>query len=217
MNDAEIRAWQMECRAADLIKKMEKRGFTAVYAPTGEEAKKMVLELIPAEGLVGLLGSQTMNQIGVYAHLRESGRELVDHAVQTKGMSPEEADDYRRRIFGAQTMLASANAVDAEGRLYNIDGVGNRVASMIYGPKKVVLAIGLNKLAATPEAAWHRARQVASPQNNKRIGLPNPCVKSGRCHDCQLESSICNYFSVIDRSKPVGRINVDQIGDWLGY
>ena len=217
MNDAEIRAWQLECRAADLIKKMEKRGFKAVYAPTGEEARKAVIDLVPAEGSVGLLGSQTMNQIGVYAHFRESGRELVDHATQLKGLSPEEADEYRCRVFHTAAMLASANAIDGDGRLYNIDGIGNRVAAMIYGPKKVILAVGMNKVTASPEAAWLRARQIAAPQNNKRIGLPNPCVKSGRCHDCQLESSICSYFSIIDRSKPVGRINVVLIGDCFGY
>ncbi|MDL2260471.1 lactate utilization protein [Deltaproteobacteria bacterium OttesenSCG-928-K17] len=217
MTDKEILAWQKQCAAERLIKKMEKRGIHAVYAEDGPAAKKAVLEMVPAEGAVGLLGSQTMNQIGVYAHFRESGRELVDHATQTKGMSPEEADAYRRRIFQAEAMLASANALDAEGRIYNIDGVGNRVAAMIFGPKKVVLAVSLNKVAPTPEEAWRRARQTASPMNNKRIGLPNPCVKSGHCHDCQLESSICNYFSIIDRSRPAGRISVVLIGEDFGY
>ncbi|MDR1044993.1 MAG: lactate utilization protein [Candidatus Adiutrix sp.] len=217
MNDAEIKAWQWECQAGDLIKKMEKRGFKACYASTGAEARKIILDLVPDRGAVGLLGSQTMNQIGVYAHFRASGRELVDHATQLKGLGPEEAHDYRRRIFLAEVMLASANAVDADGRLYNIDGVGNRVAAMIYGPNQVILAVGMNKVCASPEEAWRRARQTASPMNNKRIGLPNPCTKSARCHDCQLESSICNYFTIIDRSKPVGRINVVLIGELLGY
>lgn len=217
MNDREIKAWQLECQANELIKKMEKRGFTAVYAPTAGEAKKAVLGLIPETGVVGLLGSQTMNQLGVYAVLRESGRELVDHATQTKGLSMEDAHDYRRRIFLAEAMLASTNAVDADGRLYNIDGIGNRVASMIYGPNKVILAISMNKLAATPEEAWRRARQIASPRNNKRLNNTTPCVKSGRCHDCQILASICNYFSIIDRSRPEGRINIVLIGEDFGY
>ena len=217
MNDMEIKAWFEECRAQALIKKMEKRGIKAVYAPDGAAAKKVVLDLIPAEGLVGLLGSQTMNQLGVYAELRQSGRDLEDHATQTKGLSPEEAHNYRRRVFQAEVMLASANALDAEGRIYNIDGNGNRVAPMIYGPNKVVLAVGLNKVAPSPEEAWRRARQTAAPMNNKRLDRPNPCVKSGHCHDCQLESSICNYFSVIDRSSPAGRINVVLIGEAFGY
>lgn len=217
MDDKEIRAWQLECQANELIKKMEKRGFTARYAPTAEEARQAVLDLVPEKGVVALLGSQTMNQIGVFAHFRESGRELVDHAMKTKGLSDREAHDYRRRVFTADVMLASANAVDHEGRLYNIDGTGNRAASMIYGPDKVVLAIGLNKVTANPEEAWRRARQVASPLNNKRLNLTNPCVKSGRCHDCQQPGSICNYFTVIDRSRPVGRINVVLIGEGVGY
>jgi len=88
---------------------------------------------------------------------------------------------------------------------------------MIFGPKKVILAVGLNKVADSQAEAWIRARNTASPMNNKRLNQPNPCVKSGRCHDCQLESSICNYFSIIDRSRPVGRINVVLIGEALGY
>jgi len=217
MNDKEIKAWQMECQAGALIKKMEKRGFKAVYAATGAEAKEMVLQMIPNSGTIGLLGSQTMNQIGVYSVLRESGRELVDHATQTKGLSPEEAHNYRRRIFLAEVMLASANAVDNEGRLYNIDGVGNRVASMIYGPNKVVLAIGMNKVASSAEEAWRRARNTAAPMNNKRLDNSTPCVKSGHCHDCQVPASICNYFTIIDRSRPEGRINVVLVGEELGY
>jgi hypothetical protein len=158
-----------------------------------------------------------MNQIGVFAALRASGRELVDHATQTQGLSPAEAHDYRRRAFMAKTMLASANAVDAEGRLYNIDGVGNRVASMIYGPEKVILAISMDKVASSPEAAWKRARNIAAPMNNKRLDKANPCCKSGHCHDCQAATSICNYFTIIDRSLPAGRINVVLIGEELGY
>ena len=217
MNDRDNKAWFDECQARHLIKKMEKRGFKAIYAPTAEEAKKAVLEMLPENGSIGLLGSQTMNQIGVYAVLRESGRELVDHATQTKGLSPEEGHRYRCRVFGTEAMLASANAIDADGRLYNIDGTGNRVAAMIYGPKKVIVAAGLNKVAATPEEAWRRARNTASPMNNQRLDIPNPCTKSGHCHDCQLESSICNYFSIIDRSYPVGRINVVLIGEPVGF
>ncbi|MGL4207888.1 MAG: lactate utilization protein [Candidatus Adiutrix sp.] len=217
MNDHEIKAWRVECQAQELVKKMEKRGFQASYAPTAQKAKEAVLALLPPDGLLALLGSQTMNQLGVYEFLRQSGRPLVDHATQTAGLSPEKAHDYRRGVFMAKMMLASVNAVDQEGRLYNIDGVGNRVAPMIFGPDKVVLAVSMAKVARSPEDAWFRARQTAAPLNNKRLNLNNPCLKSGRCHDCQLPSSICNYFTIIDRSRPEGRISVVLIGDDLGY
>lgn len=217
MNDMEIKAWHKEAQALKLIKKMEKRGFTACYAPTAQQAKEAVISLVPESGVVALVGSQTMNQLGVFAHYRDSGRELVDHATQTKNLSPEEANHYRRRVFTASVMLASVNAVDQEGRLYNIDGMGNRVAPMIFGPDSVVLAVSLNKVAIGPEEAWHRVRNIASPMNNKRLSQINPCVKSGHCHDCQLETSICNYFTIIDRSRPAGRIKVVLIGEDLGY
>lgn len=218
MNNEEIIAWQRETKAKELIKKMENRGFAAHYAVNSEMAGKIVLDLLPIVGSIALLGSQTMNQIGVYEQLRQSGRTLVDQATQIKpDFSTEEALNYKRGIFHASAMLASANAVDAEGRLYNIDGIGNRVAGMIFGPDSVILAIGLNKLTATPQEAWRRTRQIASPMNNKRLGLPNLCTRSGRCHDCQTPSSICNYFTIIDRSKPEKRIKVVLIGEDLGY
>ena len=217
MNDEQVRAWRWECLAERLLEKMKKRGFNALYAPTEATAKEAVLSLVPATGVLALLGSQTMNRIGVFETLRQSGRELVDHATQTQGLSPAEAHQYRRRVFTAEAMLASANAVDYEGRLYNIDGMGNRVAPMIYGPDKVILAVGLNKVVRDPAEAWLRARQVAAPLNAKRLSRPTPCVKSGRCHDCQLETSICNYFTVIDRSNPVGRLNVVLIRQDVGY
>jgi len=217
MNDAEILAWHKKTLAEAVIGKMEKRGFKALYAPTAAEAKTAVLNWLPQEGSLALLGSQTMNQLGVYAHLRQGGRKLVDHATQTAGLTPTEADNYKRGVFTAAAMLTSANAVDYEGRLYNIDGAGNRVAGMIFGPESVVVAVGLNKLAPTPEAAWQRAREVAAPLNNKRLNFNNPCTKSGRCHDCQTVTSICNYFAVIDRSRPEGRIKVVLVGEDLGY
>jgi len=112
MTDAEILAWHKKTRAEEMAGKMEKRGFKALYAPTAAEAKTAVLNWLPPEGAIALLGSQTMNQLGVYAHLRQSGRKLVDHATQTAGLTPTEADNYKRGVFSAAAMLTSANAVD---------------------------------------------------------------------------------------------------------
>jgi hypothetical protein len=217
MTDAEILAWRKKNQGEELVEKMLKRGFKAVYVPTAAEAKAAVLDFLPPDGTIALLGSQTMNQLGVYVHLRQSGRNLVDHATQTAGLTLAEVNDYKRGVFTAAAMLTSVNAVDQEGRLYNIDGTGNRLAGMIFGPDSVVVAVGLNKTATTPEEAWRRARQIASPMNNKRLNYNNPCVKSGVCRDCQTATSICNYFAVIDRSRPEGRIKVVLAGEDLGY
>ena len=217
MTDAEILAWRKKIQGEALVEKMERRGFKAVYVPTAAEAKTAVLSLLPPDGTIALLGSQTMNQLGVYAYLRQSGRDLVDHATKAVGLPMAEARHYMRGVFTAAAMLTSANAVDQEGRIYNIDGNGNRVAGMIFGPDSVVVAIGLNKLTATPEEAWRRARNVAAPMNCKRLDYKNPCAQSGHCHDCQTTTSICSYFITIDRSRPEGRIKVVLVGEDLGY
>lgn len=217
MNDKEVKAWLRECLGRDLKKKMEKRGFEVFYAATAEEAKETVLGLVPAEGVMALLGSQTLNQIGAYDHLRASGREFIEYGTQTQGLSDREVYHYLRKIFTAEVMLSGANAVDIEGRIYNIDCLGNRVAAMIYGPEQVIIAVGLNKLAPTAEEAWRRIRQIAAPMNNKLLDMTNPCTQSGFCNDCQRPEALCNYFTVIDRSRPVGRIQVVLIGEDLGY
>ena len=217
MDDREVRAWRLERQARDLLGKLEKRGFGAVYAPDPDEGRRAVLNLVPENGTVGLLGSQTLERLGLYEHFRQSGRELVDHRGRTGALETEEGQDYLRRIFQAEVMLASVNALDAEGRLYNVDFIGNRVAAMIFGPRRVVLAVGLNKLVSNSGEAWRRVRHLAAPRNNKRSGHPNPCLKSGRCHDCQTPHRSCNYFSVIERSRPAGRINIVLIGRELGY
>ena len=224
MNDKEIKAWRLECQAGQLIKKMEKRGFNALYAPTAEEAKQAVLSLIPEAGTVGLVGSQTMNQLGVYAHLRESGRELVDHAM-FKAQNAEEADDYKRRVFTVEAMLASANAVDGEGRLYNIDGVGNRVAAIAYGPKRVIAVVGMNKVCHSNESALERARTLAAPLNTQRIAINphftaaegTPCVLNGSCADCTSEDCICATVVATRFCKPPARVKVILVGEDLGF
>jgi hypothetical protein len=114
-------------------------------------------------------------------------------------------------------MVSSTNAVTEDGVLVNIDGMGNRVAGMIFGPEKVLLAIGLNKVEKDIPSAMSRARRVAAPMNNKRLGLPNPCVETGMCQDCASPRRICNYFTIMERSFIPERVHVILIGQDLGY
>lgn len=217
MDDQQVLRWFHAERAEKLVRKMEKRGFSAQYAETGESARKAVLSLIPEGATVALAGSQTLEQIGVKPYLRENRDKYKLIDPYEPGIDRQEGLARRKQGMIADVMVAGTNAVTEDGVLLNIDGIGNRVAGMMFGPDKVILAIGMNKVAGNLHDAWHRARQIAAPMNNKRYELANPCTETGFCQDCKSPTRICNFFTRIERSMIPDRILVVLIGETLGY
>jgi hypothetical protein len=216
MEDREVQKWFNETRAEKLVQNLEKRGFKAQYAATAAEAKDAVLALIPEGSSVIFTGSQTLEQIGVKPHFRGNDKyELID--PYEPGIDKAEGLARRRKGMTADVMISSTNALTEDGILVNLDGMGNRVAGMIFGPGKVVLAISMNKVAQDVHQAWKRIRSIAAPMNSKRLELPNPCTKTGFCEDCATPSRICNYFTVIERSFFPDRIHIVLIGEDRGY
>jgi len=216
MEDQAVKNWYNEKQAEGLIKKLEKKGFKAQYAATADQARAAVLALIPEGATVALTGSQTLEQIGVKPYLRQSGKyQIID--PYEPGISQAEGMARRKRGLTAQVMVSSTNALTRDGALVNLDGMGNRVAGMIFGPDKVILAVSMNKVVHDLDEAWARIRQRAAPMNNQRLGLPNPCAETGFCADCANKTRICNYFTVIERSYIPERIHIVLIGEDLGY
>ncbi|MBF0531392.1 MAG: lactate utilization protein, partial [Deltaproteobacteria bacterium] len=132
-------------------------------------------------------------------------------------ISREESVARRKKGLTSQILISSSNALTEDGCLVNVDGFGNRVAAMIFGPDKVILAIGMNKVVTDVPAAMDRLKSISRPWNNKRMGLPNPCTETGFCADCQNQTRICNYFTIIERSFIPGRIVIVLVGQDLGY
>jgi len=216
MDDRDIKAWSYEKRALPLMDKLKKKGFIPQYVSTTEAGKNAVLSLIPEGATVALTGSQTLEQVGVKPYLRGSGRyQLID--PYEPGIDQAEGLARRKRGLSAEVMVSSTNAITRAGELVNVDGMGNRVAGMIFGPDKVILALGMNKLVEDLQEARHRLRQIAGPMNNKRLGLANPCTETGSCADCSSPSRICNYYTVIERSFIPDRMYIILIGQDLGY
>ena len=216
MNDQEIKAWMDEKRAEKIMKVMEKKGFAPQYATSGEEAKDKVMALIPEGASVILTGSQTLEQIGVKPALRAGNAyQLID--PYEPGIEQAEGLARRKQGLTADVMVSSTNALTEDGVLVNVDGMGNRVAGMIFGPDKVILAVGMNKVVRDVHQAHERLRSTARPMNNKRYGFPNPCVETGFCHNCSNPTRICNYFTTIERSFIPNRIHVVLISESLGY
>ena len=201
-------------RGEALVKALQKRHFEAYYCATKEDALKQVMALIPEGSVVGWGGAVSASQVGVQAAVHAGNytdidRDLVsDMAEKTRLM---------RECFNADYFITGANALSLDGQMVNIDGNGNRVGMIVYGPRNIIVVAGMNKVCATLEDAVKRARTVAAPMNQQRFGLPNPCTCTGVCADCLTETSICNQILITRNCKPAGRIKFVLVGEELGF
>ncbi|MDX9871344.1 MAG: lactate utilization protein [Clostridia bacterium] len=209
------RNWHKEVLANKVVEALKKNNFEASYVSTKEEAQKLILELAQDSANIGIGGSNTIGQLGVIAELKKMGKEIYDHGAP--GLSPEEKLGMRRKQQTCDCFLSSTNAVTLDGKLVNVDGTGNRVSAMIFGPQKVVVAAGFNKIVKDVDAAMTRIELEAAPLNNKRLNLPNPCAKTGICMDCALPSRICNVTAIIRKKPSASDFHVIIVGEELGF
>ncbi len=200
--------------AERMIKNLKRRNIEAYYCPTAVEAVKKVSELIADGSSVTWGGSMSIRDIGIPQALKE--RKTLEILDRDEVTDREEVIKIYERAFTADVYLSSANAISEDGVIVNIDGNGNRVAAITWGPKKVIFVIGLNKVAQTVEAALARARSTASPINAARFDIKTPCQVDGVCHNCNSPESICNYVHFL-RNSPKGRHTVVLVGESLGY
>ena len=200
--------------AKTLIKNLQRRHIEGFYCPTGEEAVRKVSELIEDGNSVTWGGTMTVRNLGIPVFLKNRGTlEVLDRDLAE---TQEEKQAMYLKAFSADVYLTSANAISEDGVIVNIDGNGNRVAAITWGPKKVIFVIGLNKVAQNVEAALARARSMASPINAARFDIKTPCLVDGVCHNCNSPESICNYVHFL-RNSPKGRHVVVLVGENLGY
>ena len=208
-------AWN-EKAAEQIIKNLKKRRMEGSYASTAAQAKKEVLAMIPEGAVVFRCGSGTATDMGLWEDIKNLPNvKLID--PYEPGIAPEKGLERRRQGLTADVMVASSNAITLDGKLVNLDGMGNRVAAIAFGPKKVVLLVGMNKVAPDLESAMARIKHRAAPMNNIRLGLKNPCVETGLCSDCKTPQRICNMWGIIEGHLIQNRIHVKLIGEDLGY
>ena len=190
-----------------------KRGFEAYYCPTKEDALAKAISLIPEDHVVSWGGSVSINDIGLRPYVLEHRQVINRDTAKT----PEERKELLRKALLCDTFIMGTNAATEDGQLYNIDGTGNRVAALIFGPKQVVVIVGMNKVEPTLDAAITRARSVASPMNMQRFSKKTPCAITGMCADCLSPDSICNQMVRTRRCAPAGRIKVILVGENVGF
>ena len=213
--DAHQIVWN-EKVAKDIINHLEKRRMEGSYASTVSQAKDEIVVMIPQEATVFRCGSMTTVGMGLWEEITKlPGVEVID--PYQPGLSTEESLGLRHKGMMADVMIASSNAITMDGKLVNLDGMGNRVAAMTFGPKKVILVVGMNKVAPDLESAMARVKHYAGPVNAIRLGLNNPCVETGLCADCKSPQRICNMWSIIEGHRIKDRIHVKLVGENLGY
>ena len=197
-----------------VIKNMEKRGLQGHYCETKEEACELILSMIQDKSLVSWGGSATINSLGVKEKLAERDVETIDPYGTT---DPAESIERRRQGLMADYFLMSTNAVTMDGELVNIDGTSNRVAALCFGPKKVIVVVGANKLALGLEDALARAKVYAAVPNNVRLKRNTPCTVTGVCSDCLSKDCICCNIVTTRYCSTPGRIQIILVNENLGF
>jgi L-lactate utilization protein LutB len=214
----EAREWHERLSVENTLGALERNGFDVVYYPSAEEALVGVLEMVPEGASVGLGGSVTLREMGLVDALEARGVEVANHwKAGREGASPEEVMAIRRAHINSDVFITSTNAVSETGALVNIDGTGQRVAAMIFGPKKVIVVAGVNKITGDLEEGLWRASNIAAPMNARRLHPKTPCAETGECSDCMVPGRICGITTIIHRRPRRTPFTVVLVGEKLGY
>ena len=200
-------------RGQVLVQNLKKRHFEACYCDDRAAALEKALELIPDGVAVGWGGTMSCEQLGLMDALRGRNVRLLD---RSKAASPQEREQLMKQCLTADVFLTGANALSLDGQMVNIDGNGNRVAAIVYGPDSVIVVAGMNKVCDTLEQAVQRARSIAAPGNAQRFRIATPCNSTGSCHNCTSADCICNQLLITRHCRPAGRIKFILVGEDLG-
>jgi len=209
-----IKKWHNQCLANDMVEILNKKHFNAIYAETAEDAKKLLLDMIPEKSSIAMGGSVTLGDMGLVEIFRSEKYNFFDRYNQPSYNDMVEV--YRQSLL-ADYLVTSTNAITKNGELVNTDCSGNRVAGMIFGPKNVIIVAGVNKIVKNIDEAFERIKHIA-PINAKRIRHQTPCSQTGFCTDCDARERICNFTTIIHNGlKYKDRTTIIVVAEDLGY
>jgi L-lactate utilization protein LutB len=197
------------------IESFKKHNMDAYFVKDKSSLINKISEILEDGNTVSVGGSMTLFETGVIDFLRSGKYNFWDRYKE--GLTPEGIKNVFRQSFSSDAYLVSSNAITEEGELYNVDGNGNRVAAMLYGPDKVIVVVGYNKIVKNIDEAMKRKREIAAPANCKRLSKKTPCAEVGYCMDCKSPDRLCNDYVVIKRQAIKGRIHVLILGEDFGY
>lgn len=211
----ENKKWHLDLKIKRTIEALGKNNMEAFYVENVDELHKKIKELVPQNSVVSVGGSRTLFETEVMELLGDGSYKFLDRYAP--GLTPADIKKLYRDSFSADAYFTSTNALTENGELYNVDGTGNRVAAMIYGPEMVIVVCGINKIVKDLDEAIDRNKSVAAPINAKRLNRNTPCAITGVCSDCNSPDRICNDYVVIRRQGLKDRIKVIIIGEEYGY
>jgi hypothetical protein len=214
-NQEVVRKWRYEQRAHEAVKALSRNSFNALYVPDAPSAFDAVLAEIPEGARVGMGGSVTIRVLGLAGELARRGHTVYDH--WESGLSAEDVLEIRHAHLTCDVFLSSVNALTLNGSLVSTDGVGNRIAAMTFGPKKVVLVVGANKIVENLEGAFSRIREVCAPLALNNLGVETPCAQTGICAKCTTGNRLCRATLILDCRPLETEMTVIVVGDDLGF
>lgn len=201
--------------ATSIIEKFNLRGIDGYYAESAEDALEMVQRFFAPGCSISWGGSVTLEEIGLIDVLKDADSDFV--LYDRAEVPEEERDSFYSKVVGCDYFLMSSNAITMDGELVNIDGIGNRVACLITGPKNVIIIAGMNKIATDVKSAIDRVRNFAAPPNAVRLHTDTPCEEYGRCMNCLNDNCMCCHMVVTRKSRVKGRIKIILVGEELGF
>ncbi len=207
--------WWVEEKAKKTIEKLEAHDFKALYVNNRQEAVEEIWKHVTPKQKIGVGGSVTIRELGILEQLEARGHTLYNH--WKPGLSKENVLEIRKSQMTSDLFLSSVNAITVNGELVNIDGVGNRVNSINFGPGKVILVAGYNKIVEDVQEAIKRIKNVAAPINAKRLNIDVPCAKVGKCVDCNSPNRICRVVVIHERKPSLTDILIILVGEELGF
>ena len=214
-NKENLKKWRLKQRAEMTIKALQKNGFEALYASDHDQARAEILKRVPESATVGVGGSMTIREIGILEDLIKRSHVIYDH--WKPGLPQDEILALRRAQLTCDIFLSSVNALTLQGQLVSTDGIGNRICAMTFGPKKVILAVGANKIVRNLDAALMRIKEVSAPLALKESGVAIPCIQTGICSDCDSPARLCRATLILDRKPMLTDTTVIVIGEELGF
>lgn len=212
----ELNHWCYEQKCRKTVASLAGHGFKSEYCETAQDAAAYIIRESADANSIGFGGSMSIAALGVEQNLRELGKEILNHA--SPDLSREQKLQIMRRQLTSDLFLSGSNAVTLTGELVNIDATGNRVASMLFGPPKVIVVVGRNKLVnGTAQEAILRIKEWSTPPNAKRLNFKTPCAATGFCTDCNSPDRLCRATTIIDRAPRLTDFHVLVVNAELGF
>lgn len=207
--------WVNEKRIGRVINNLEKNNIKGYHVKNNDELISIIKDIAKEGEMVSVGGSMTLFETKVIDLLRSGRYNFLDRYEEN--LTPADIKDIFRKSFYADTYFSSVNAITEEGEIFNVDGNGNRVAAMLYGPDKVILVVGINKIVKNIDDAIKHNKDISGPANAKRLNKSTPCTKVGYCMDCKSDDRICCEYTVIKKQRETNRMHVIFIDDVLGF